>query len=97
LSRLADGWNTPIKTIKGKLFILKNVGANVINSLSLTKLETAFNIVFDNEGESFMGKTVDPQLILRYKKEQVLDLAKRSLTSVLAHFALFVFVAVITP
>ncbi len=30
---------------EGKLFILKNVGANVINSLSLTKLETVFNII----------------------------------------------------
>lgn len=44
-----------------------------------------------------MGKAVDPKLILRYKKEQVLALASRSLTSVIAHFALFIFVAVITP
>jgi methyl-accepting chemotaxis protein len=44
-----------------------------------------------------MGKAVDPALVARYKKEQVLALASRSLTSVVAHFALFVFVAVITP
>ncbi|MCP3941564.1 MAG: hypothetical protein GY710_08795 [Desulfobacteraceae bacterium] len=44
-----------------------------------------------------MGRTVDPALIVRYKKEQVMALAKRSLTSVMAHFALFVFVAVVTP
>jgi methyl-accepting chemotaxis protein len=44
-----------------------------------------------------MGKAVDSKLIARYKKEQVLALASRSLTSVVAHFALFVFVAVITP
>ncbi len=44
-----------------------------------------------------MGKAVDPTLVARYKKEQVLALASRSLTSVVAHFALFVFVAVITP
>ena len=44
-----------------------------------------------------MGKTVDPALVVRYKKEQVLALASRSLTSVVAHFALFIFLAVITP
>jgi methyl-accepting chemotaxis protein len=44
-----------------------------------------------------MGKAVNPALVARYKKEQVLALASRSLTSVVAHFALFVFVAMITP
>ncbi|MBA3010296.1 MAG: hypothetical protein KKF12_09730 [Proteobacteria bacterium] len=44
-----------------------------------------------------MGQTVDSGLIARYKKEQVLALAKRSLTSVVAHFALFLFVVIITP
>ncbi|HCY88207.1 MAG TPA: hypothetical protein DHV36_23925 [Desulfobacteraceae bacterium] len=44
-----------------------------------------------------MGKKVDPALVSRFKKEQLLDLAKRSLTSVVAHFALFIFIAVITP
>lgn len=44
-----------------------------------------------------MGNAVDPALVVRYKKEQILTLASRSLTSVVAHFALFVFVAVITP
>ncbi len=44
-----------------------------------------------------MGKAVDPNLVSRFKKEQIMDLAKRSLTSVVAHFALFVFLAIITP
>ncbi len=44
-----------------------------------------------------MRKTVEPELVQGYKKEQILELARRSLTSVKAHFALFVFVAVITP
>lgn len=44
-----------------------------------------------------MRKTVDGALIARFKKEQVLELARRSLTSVVAHFVLFAFVAVITP
>ncbi|MEH0021566.1 MAG: methyl-accepting chemotaxis protein [Desulfobacter sp.] len=44
-----------------------------------------------------MGGKVDPVLVSRFKKEQVMDLARRSLTSVVAHFVLFVFVAVITP
>ncbi len=44
-----------------------------------------------------MAKKVDPKLIERFKKEQVLDLAKRSLTSVIAHFALFIFMALATP
>ena len=44
-----------------------------------------------------MGGAVDPNLVSRFKKEQIMDLAKRSLTSVVAHFALFVFLAVITP
>ncbi len=44
-----------------------------------------------------MGKAVDPALVKRFKKEQILDLAKRSLTSVVAHFALYVFIAIGTP
>ena len=44
-----------------------------------------------------MGKAIDPDLVMRFKKEQILDLAKRSLTSVVAHFVLYVFIAVITP
>lgn len=32
---------------EGKSFILKNVGTNVLNSLSLTKLETVFKIISD--------------------------------------------------
>ncbi len=44
-----------------------------------------------------MGKAVEEKLIVRHKKEQILALASRSLTSVIAHFALFIFVALITP
>ena len=44
-----------------------------------------------------MGKTVDPTLVSRFKKEQMLDLAKRSLTSVVAHFVLYLFIAAMTP
>ena len=44
-----------------------------------------------------MGKKVDPALVARFQKEQLLDLAKRSRTSVVAHFVLYVFVALITP
>ncbi len=32
---------------EGKSFVLKNAGINVINSLSLTKLETVFTIIPD--------------------------------------------------
>ncbi len=39
---------------EGKSFILKNVGTNVLNSLSLTKLDTVFKIISDtNNSESF--------------------------------------------
>ena len=44
-----------------------------------------------------MGRTVDPELVSQFKKEQMLDLAKRALTSVVAHFVLYVFVVAITP
>ncbi len=44
-----------------------------------------------------MGKAIDPGLVQRFKKEQVLDLAKRSLTSVVAHFVLYLFIIVMTP
>ncbi|MCP4116806.1 MAG: hypothetical protein GY737_15610 [Desulfobacteraceae bacterium] len=44
-----------------------------------------------------MEKVVDPRLIEKYKKEAVLELARRSRTSVLAHFFLFFFLAVTTP
>ncbi|WDP90100.1 MAG: hypothetical protein HUN04_10445 [Desulfobacter sp.] len=44
-----------------------------------------------------MGKSVDPALVSRFKKEQILDLAGRSLTSVVAHFVLYLFIAVMTP
>ncbi|MCG8689411.1 MAG: methyl-accepting chemotaxis protein [Desulfobacterales bacterium] len=44
-----------------------------------------------------MGKKVDPVLVSRFQKEQLLDLAKRSLTSVVAHFVLYVFIVLITP
>ncbi len=44
-----------------------------------------------------MGKKVDSGLIARHQKGQYLDLAKRSLTSVVAHFVLYGFIAAITP
>ncbi len=44
-----------------------------------------------------MGKAVDPGLVARFKKEQILDLAKRSLTSVVAHFVLCICIAIMTP
>lgn len=44
-----------------------------------------------------MGNSVDKALVVRFRKQQLLDLAKRSLTSVVAHFILFVFIAAVTP
>ncbi|NOX32705.1 MAG: hypothetical protein GXP56_03055 [Deltaproteobacteria bacterium] len=44
-----------------------------------------------------MKKNVNVELTAKYKKNQTLELARRSLTSVGAHFVLFFFVAVITP
>ena len=44
-----------------------------------------------------MGKKVDSELIARQQKGQYLDLARRALTSVVAHFVLYIFVAGITP
>ena len=44
-----------------------------------------------------MKKKIAPELIRKHKKEEVLELARRSKTSVVAHFALFVFVAAVTP
>ncbi len=44
-----------------------------------------------------MKKSVDKALVDRFKKQQLLDLAKRSLTSVVAHFILFIFIALVTP
>lgn len=44
-----------------------------------------------------MSKNISPELITKYKKDQTLELARRSLTSVGAHVVLFFFVALITP
>ena len=44
-----------------------------------------------------MNKSVDVALVSRFRKTQLLDLAKRSLTSVVAHFILFIFIAAVTP
>jgi len=44
-----------------------------------------------------MKRKVDPELVKKYRKEEVLELARRSLTSVVAHFVLFVFIAIVTP
>ncbi len=44
-----------------------------------------------------METVVDPRLIEKYRKEATLELARRSRTSVLAHFFLFFFLAVVTP
>ncbi|THB80600.1 MAG: hypothetical protein D3926_06325 [Desulfobacteraceae bacterium] len=44
-----------------------------------------------------MKKRINGDLIQRFKKDQVLEVARRSQTSVVAHIALFIFVAVITP
>ena len=44
-----------------------------------------------------MGKSVDEALIRRLGKTQVLDLAKRALTSVVSYFFLFIFIAAVTP
>ena len=39
---------------EGKSFVLKNAGTNVLNSLSLTKLDTVFKIISDTHNfESF--------------------------------------------
>jgi len=42
-------------------------------------------------------KKIDPTFIQKNKKQQVLELARRSLTSVGAHIALIIFTAIITP
>jgi len=44
-----------------------------------------------------MKKTVEPEFIEKYRKEEVLELGKRSLTSVIAHFFVFVFLVCVTP
>jgi len=49
------------------------------------------------ERGSLMGKSVDKALISRLGKTQILDLAKRALTSVVSYFFLFIFIAVVTP
>ncbi len=41
-----------------KSFLLKNVGENVINSLSLTKLETAFSIITGEQNSQRISKTI---------------------------------------
>ncbi len=44
-----------------------------------------------------MKKGIDPKLITTFKKDQILEIARRSLTSVGAHFVLFILVVIITP
>ncbi|MCP4022795.1 MAG: hypothetical protein GY729_13205 [Desulfobacteraceae bacterium] len=44
-----------------------------------------------------MKKRIDSELIRKYRKEEVLELARRSQTSLIVHFVIFLFLVIVTP